>query len=93
MNHKKSENSNIRNSTAEFLIFTHQSGENSISVHYEDNTIWLTQKLMSELFEVSILTISDSNKIVKDFFQQLKEPSYYKNLASDKITLEQTPIQ
>ncbi len=40
----------IKNSTAEFLIFTIQAGENGIEVRYEDDTIWLTQKLMAELF-------------------------------------------
>ena len=40
---KKSPNSvRIRNSTAEFLIFTAQAGEESLEVRYEDETIWLT---------------------------------------------------
>jgi hypothetical protein len=42
----------IRNSTAEFLIFTGQAGEQSIEARYEDETIWLTQQLMAELFQV-----------------------------------------
>lgn len=37
----------IRNSTAEFLIFTGQAGEQSIEARYEDETVWLTQKLMA----------------------------------------------
>ena len=40
----------IRNSTAEFLIFTAQEGGASIEARYEDETIWLTQRLMAELF-------------------------------------------
>ena len=40
----------IRNSTAEFLIFTAQDGDSSIEARYEDETIWLTQRLMAELF-------------------------------------------
>ncbi len=47
-----SKNKLIRNSTAEFLIFTAQDGKNSIEARYENETIWLTQKLMGELFEV-----------------------------------------
>lgn len=43
----------IRNSTAEFLIFTQQSEANSIEVRYKDDTIWLSQKLMAELFDTS----------------------------------------
>lgn len=49
----------IRNSTAEFLIFTQQAGENGIEVRYEDGSIWLTQKLMAELFSVDVRTISE----------------------------------
>ena len=49
----------IRNSTAEFLIFTGQSGEQSIEARYEDETVWLTQKLMAALFAVDVRTISE----------------------------------
>src|SRR5690554_2682720 len=48
----------IRNSTTEFLIFTAQAGENSIEARYEDETIWLSQKLMGELFQVETNTIN-----------------------------------
>jgi hypothetical protein len=50
---------NIRNSTAEFLIFTGQVGENSIEVRVAEETVWLTQKLMGVLFEVSLKTINE----------------------------------
>jgi hypothetical protein len=49
----------IRNSTAEFLIFTGQAGENSIEVGVAEESVWLTQKLMGVLFEVSIPTINE----------------------------------
>lgn len=49
----------IRASTAEFLIFTQQTGEQSIEVRYQDETIWLTQKLMAALFDVDVRTISE----------------------------------
>jgi len=49
----------IRNSTAEFLIFTAQDGDSSIEARYEDETIWLTQRLMAELFDVDVRTISE----------------------------------
>ena len=52
----------IRNSTAEFLIFTVQSGKKSIEVRYENETIWLTQKLMAALFDVSVPTINEHLK-------------------------------
>ena len=49
----------IRNSTAEFLIFTRQAGESGIEVRVEEETVWLTQKLMATLFEVTVPTISE----------------------------------
>ncbi len=52
----------IHNSTAEFLIFTQQAGEGGIEVRYEDGSIWLTQKLMAELFDVDVRTISEHLK-------------------------------
>ena len=55
----KTKRANIRNSTAEFLIFTGQVGENSVEVHVAEESVWLTQKLMGVLFEVSIPTISE----------------------------------
>ena len=56
----------IRNSTAEFLIFTQQAGESGINVRYEDNTIWLNQKLLAELFDVDKRTISEHLKNIFD---------------------------
>jgi hypothetical protein len=52
----------IRNSTAEFLIFTGQSGKQSIEARFEDETIWLSQKLMAQLFDVDVRTISEHLK-------------------------------
>ena len=43
----------IRNSTAEFLIFTNQAREDGIEVRLQDDTIWLSQKLMATLFNCS----------------------------------------
>lgn len=48
----------IRNSTAEFLIFTSQAGENTIEVMVQDETVWLTQKMIAALFEVEVNTIN-----------------------------------
>ena len=43
----------IRNSTAEFLVFTSQSGKNTIEVRVENETVWLTQNLIAELFQTT----------------------------------------
>jgi hypothetical protein len=48
----------IRNSTAEFLVFTSQNKTSTIEVRYEDKSIWLSQKLMAELFDVEVNTIN-----------------------------------
>lgn len=48
----------IHNSTAEFLIFTHQAKEEGIEVRIQDDTIWLSQKLMAALFDCSTDNIS-----------------------------------
>ena len=48
----------IRNSTAEFLIFTNQSKEDGIEVRVQNETIWLSQKLMGVLFDCSTDNIS-----------------------------------
>ncbi len=66
-------NLQIRNSTAEFLIFTNQKGQDAIEVRVEDDTIWLSQKLIATLFDVSVATVNEhlknifcSNELQKD---------------------------
>jgi len=48
----------IRNSTAEFLIFQIEKKEQGIEVMYADETIWCTQKAMAALFDVGVPAIS-----------------------------------
>jgi hypothetical protein len=43
----------IRNSTAEFLIFQLEGNEQGIEVYYKDKTVWCTQKAMGMLFDCS----------------------------------------
>ena len=69
----------IRNSTAEFLIFTKQKKEKSIEAIVDNKSVWLSQKLIAELFETSKQNVSlhlknifdnhelDENRTVKDF--------------------------
>jgi hypothetical protein len=52
----------IRNSTVEFLIFTAQAGEQSIEVRYEDESVWLSQRMMAALFDVTVPTINEHLK-------------------------------
>ena len=55
---QKSTNLMIRNSTAEFLMFTADSRQDGLEVRFQDETVWLTQKLMAELFQCSTDNIS-----------------------------------
>lgn len=57
----------IRNSTAEFPIFQIENKEEGIEVLYQDETLWLTQKTMSILFDVDIRTI---NEHLKNIYSQ-----------------------
>ena len=64
----------IRNSTAEFLIFTSQTGENTIEVRFENETVWLSQKLIAELFGIQRPAVT---KHLKNIFEsgELNEKS------------------
>lgn len=48
----------IRNSTAEFLIFQIEGKEDGVQVVYRDETVWCTQKAMAQLFDVGVPAIS-----------------------------------
>ena len=68
----------IRNSTAEFLVFSRQAGENTIEVRVEDETVWLTQKLLSALFEVDVRTINEHLGNIYQNGEQLREATIRK---------------
>jgi len=55
-------NLTIRNSTAEFLIFTTSNGQDTIEVKVEDETVWLTQKLIAKLFDINVATVNEHLK-------------------------------
>lgn len=67
-------NLNIRNSTAEFLIFTSQNGEESIEVRVFDESVWLSQNMIAQLFDVQRPAIT---KHLKNIFEnhELEENS------------------
>ena len=48
----------IRNSTAEFLIFQIEGKEDGVQVVYRDESIWCTQKAMAQPFDVGAPAIS-----------------------------------
>ncbi len=57
----------IRNSTAEFLIFQIEGKEQGVEVFYKDKTVWCTQKAMGMLFDVNTPAIS---KHLKNIYEQ-----------------------
>lgn len=70
----------IRSGAAEYLTFVAATGEqaNSIEMRYEDENIWLTQKMMAELYGVSVPAI---NQHLKKIFAdgELSEESVIKH--------------
>ena len=54
---KKENKLTIRNSTAEFLTFAYQTGGDGIEVRVQDGTVWLSQKLIAELFDTTLENI------------------------------------
>ena len=57
----------IRNSTAEFLIFTNQSTGVEVEVRVENGTVWLTQKLIATLFDVDRSVVT---KHINNLYQE-----------------------
>ena len=71
----------IRNSTAEFLTFASASEENSIEVRFENETLWLTQQLIAELFQTSVPNISMHIKSIYED-KELEEAATLKNFLT-----------
>ena len=68
----------IRSSAAEYLTYVAAAGENGVELRYEDENIWLTQKMLSALYGVSISAINQHiKKIYED--KELEEKSTIKN--------------
>ena len=65
---KKREVSISRSSAAEYLTFVAATGGNSqaVEIRYENENIWLTQKMMATLYDVSIPAINQHLKRVFD---------------------------
>ena len=62
-------NEKLRASTAEYLTFIASTGnvEENFEIRYEDEDVWLTQKMLAELYNVTVPTINEHiNKIFSD---------------------------
>ena len=79
MENKKNNSALVRSSAAEYLTFVASTGEDkdSIEMRYEDENIWLTQKMMATLYDVSVAAI---NQHLKKIFEdgELQEEAVIK---------------
>ncbi len=77
---KKKDDITIRSSAAEYLTFVASTGDSdeSVEMRYEDENIWLTQKMMATLYDVSLATINEHiKKIYAD--SELNEEATIRN--------------
>lgn len=77
---KSSKEITIRSSAAEYLTFVSAIGDQpqSVELRYEDENIWLTQRLMAELYGVDVRTINDHiQKVYND--HELEEGATIRN--------------
>tara|TARA_R110001632_G_scaffold55094_2_gene134898 strand:- start:1795 stop:2796 length:1002 start_codon:yes stop_codon:yes gene_type:complete len=75
----------MKENTSQIIIYQTVNGETKLDVRFQDETVWLTQKLMSELFQTSIPNINmhlknifeegelEENRTIKDFLIVQKE--------------------
>lgn len=47
---------------SQFVIYQSEDGRTKLDVRFVDETVWLTQKLMAELFAVDVRTVSEHLK-------------------------------
>lgn len=89
INNKKKNEISIRSSAAEYLTYVAAVGDDkdSIEVRYEDENIWLTQKMLATVYGVNIATINEHIKnIYKD--NELEEDSTIRKflIVQKKVT-------
>ena len=62
MSKSKSTTSTIRSSAVEYLAFIATNCENGVEAFYDDENIWLSQKMMATLYDVTVSTINQHLK-------------------------------
>ena len=65
---KKQEEVMVRSSAAEYLTYVASTGNGgeTMEIRYEDENVWLTQKMMAELYGVALPTINEHVKKIYD---------------------------
>jgi hypothetical protein len=85
---KKSATPLVRSSAAEYLTFVAASGQGGVEAVYADENVWLTQKMLGQLYDVNVRTVSEHlKKIFSD--SELQEDSVirkYRITATDGKT-------
>lgn len=88
----------IRNSTADFLIFTKQNSQDTIEVRVKDEDVWLTQDGIARLFDKGREHLNaifnenelDENSVCRKFRQTAADGKTYNtkfyNLDANKLT-------
>ena len=75
---KKKEASLVRSSAAEYLTFVAATGQGGVEAVYADENVWLTQKMMGQLYDVATHTINyHLKKVFSD--SELQEEAVIRN--------------
>lgn len=79
---KKKNEITIRSSAAEYLTFVAATGDdqNSVEVRYEDENIWITQKMLATLYEVDVADVNYHIKKIYEDFELTEEATIKKFL-------------
>ena len=79
---KKNNLISAENSLGEFLIYTTPDGEKQIQVRLIDETVWLSQRLMAELFQKDVRTI---NEHILNVFAENELPQDFSTIRNFRI--------
>lgn len=77
---KKKNEMAIHSSAAEYLTYVASIGDNAdiVEMRYEDENIWLTQRMIAQLYDVSLPTINEHIKKIYDDSELVEEATIRK---------------
>src|SRR5690554_6251136 len=96
MTSKKSIQPSIRSSAVEYLTFIAATGEGGVDAVYADENIWLSQKMLAELYQVTVPAINQhlkrifddselqTDSVIKDFLITAADGKNYNTAAATK---------
>ena len=86
---KTAEVSLVRSSAAEYLTFVAASGQGGVEAIYADESIWLTQMMLAQLYDVNVCTVNEHlEKIFAD--SELQEDSVIRKFRITATTAKTT---